>query len=301
MNYLVLDVGGSAIKYALMNKEADIIQKGKVTTPKDSFESFREEIGKIYDQYKDEIEGIAMSMPGRLDSDRGYAYTGGALHYNYEVEIVELLKERCPVKITIENDGKCAALGEYWKGTLKDCQHGVVVVIGTGLGGGLIIDGKLHKGSNFFAGEFSGVLVNNTIDRSKSAWANQNGVRGLLGPIAKAKGVPLEEMSGIKAFELIKNEDEEAIKVFDLFCYRIGLQLYNLQNLFDPDKIAIGGGISAQNILINAIRDKVDQIEQEILNAPGQATYIKPSVVRCELSNDANLVGALYSYIVTEE
>ena len=75
--YLVLDIGGSSIKYAMMNESAEFLSKGSVKTPLDCIESLVEIIGQIYDDYKFEIEGMAISMPGVLDSDTGYAYSGG--------------------------------------------------------------------------------------------------------------------------------------------------------------------------------------------------------------------------------
>ena len=75
--YLALDIGGSAIKYALMTNEGAFVEKNKVKTPLDCIESFVEVIGKIYDNYKNQIKGIAISMPGLIDAERGYAYTGG--------------------------------------------------------------------------------------------------------------------------------------------------------------------------------------------------------------------------------
>ena len=129
--YLVLDIGGSSIKYSIMTEKAEFLEKGNVTTPKEKLEEFVETIGCLYDKYKEEISGIAISMPGIIDSEKGYAYTGGSLLYNNNKEIVKILKKRCPVNITIENDGKCAALAEVWKGTLKDCNDGIVIVLGT--------------------------------------------------------------------------------------------------------------------------------------------------------------------------
>ena len=79
MKYLVLDIGGSAIKYALMTEELEFIEKGKKPTPRDNIENFVEVVGEIYDEYKDDIEGMAISMPGVLDSEKGYTYTGGSL------------------------------------------------------------------------------------------------------------------------------------------------------------------------------------------------------------------------------
>jgi predicted NBD/HSP70 family sugar kinase len=80
MKYLVLDIGGSAIKYALMTEELEFIEKGKKPTPRDNIEHFIETVGGIYDEYKDDIKGMAISMPGVLDSKKGYAYTGGFIN-----------------------------------------------------------------------------------------------------------------------------------------------------------------------------------------------------------------------------
>ena len=140
--YLVLDIGGSSIKYALMTECVEFLEKGKVATPQDSIESFVNVIGDLYDKYKDKIEGIAISMPGLIDSKNGYARTGGWLRYNDDKYIVKILQERCPTKIKIQNDAKSAALAEVWKGSLKEYNDGIVVVLGTGVGGAVVKIGK---------------------------------------------------------------------------------------------------------------------------------------------------------------
>ena len=92
----------------------------------------------------------------------------------------EELQKRCPIDISIENDGKCAALAELWKGSLKDSEHGLVLTLGTGIGGGVIVNGKLLRGKNFAAGELSNFPT--TILPVKDPinfWANINGTRGL--------------------------------------------------------------------------------------------------------------------------
>ena len=99
----------------------------------------------VVEKYQKQIEGIAVSMPGMLDSRKGYCVTGGMLAYFSEVPVVQLLEQRYKLPVTIENDGKCAALAEKWKGSLKDCRNGAVVVLGTGVGGGIIIDHKLYR------------------------------------------------------------------------------------------------------------------------------------------------------------
>lgn len=294
MKYLVLDIGGSAIKYALMTKELDFIEKGKIPTPMDNIESFVETVGKIYDKYKGEIEGMAVSMPGVLDSERGYAYSGGSLTYNCDKEIVKILQERCPINITIENDGKCAALAEVWKGSLKNYSDGVVIVLGTGVGGGIIKDRKLHKGKNFFAGEFSFMATNiNDTEKFEECWGAVSGSKALIEAVAKVKNISVEELDGYKVFDFANNKDEAVLKILDDFTYKLAVQIFNLQCVLDPEVFAIGGGISAQDILIEYIQKNIDRYHKffESFNFP------KPKVVRCEFRNDANLIGALYNFI----
>ena len=150
--YLTLDVGGSAIKYALMQEDLTILEKSSVPTPMDTLENFIETIGKIYDQFQDQINGMALSMPGIIDPERGYQYTGGALRYIDKLETVEVLKKRCPTNITIGNDAKCAANAEIGFGNLQDIQDGAVVILGTGIGGCLIKDHKVPYRKTFFSG-----------------------------------------------------------------------------------------------------------------------------------------------------
>jgi len=293
MKYLVLDIGGSAIKYALMTEELEFIEKGKKQTPRDNIENFIEVVGEIYDEYKDDIEGMAISMPGVLDSEKGYTYTGGSLTYNEGKEIVKILKERCPTKITIENDGKCAALAEVWKGSLKDYDDGIVIVLGTGVGGGIVRDKKIYKGKNFFAGEFSFISTNvNDTEGAKNWWGFISGSQELIGNVAKVKNISVEELDGYAVFEYANNKDEEILKVLDDFTYKLAVQIFNLQCILDPEVVAIGGGISSQDILIEYIQKNVDKYHKTFkFDVP------KPNVVRCEFRNDANLIGALYNFI----
>ncbi|OOM75581.1 ROK family protein [Clostridium sp. BL-8] len=294
MKYLVLDIGGSAIKYALMTEDLNFIEKGKKPTPVDNIESFIDVIGKIYDEYKSEIVGMPISMPGILDSERGYAYTGGFLKYNNEKEIVKILEERCPTKITVENDGKCAALAEAWKGSLKDFNDGVVIVLGTGIGGGIIKDKKIYKGKNFFAGEFSFITANiYDPENDESYWAAINGSKGLINSASKIKNIPEQELDGYKIFEYANAGDKDMIKVLDDFTYKLAVQIFNLQCILDPEAFAIGGGISSQDILIDYIKKNVDKYHEHFkLHIP------KPHVVRCKFRNDSNLIGALYNFLI---
>lgn len=111
MKYLGLDVGGTAIKYALLDENIKFYEKGEIPTPYDSFEGFIGVIEELYKKYN-YVEGIAISLPGRIDSDSGFSYSGGSLTYNSEKNIAEIIENKLGIKVSIENDGKCAALAE---------------------------------------------------------------------------------------------------------------------------------------------------------------------------------------------
>jgi predicted NBD/HSP70 family sugar kinase len=128
-----------------MDKDALILSRGKILTPQDGREELVEVIGRLYDEMPD-AEGIAISMPGIIDSENGYCVMGGALGYNDDFYFRHVLYERCPVRIVIENDAKCAAMAEAGKGALKDVSDGLVLIFGTMIGGGIIHDHKLLSG-----------------------------------------------------------------------------------------------------------------------------------------------------------
>lgn len=295
--YLALDIGGSAIKYAIVDEDIQLTCKGKEKTPMDTIENFVEVIGKIYDIFADRIEGIAISMPGVIDSKKGFAVHGGSLGYIRDCNIIEILGKRCPIKIHVENDGKCAALGEFWKGSLKGCNNGVVMVLGTGIGGGIISNGKLVKGSHFSAGEFSFIRTNSENTRGYHNFLGfQNGINSLISAVATKKNLQARELDGIKVFEMANKGDKDVLEVLDKYCEGIALQILNLQNILDPEKVAIGGGISEQPLLIKYIVDNVEKIYN---SSPINNTH--PNVVLCDFNNDANIIGAIYNYRVNEK
>jgi len=295
--YLALDIGGSAIKYALVDEEVKLTCKGKEKTPMDTIENFVEVVGKIYDIFADEIEGMAISMPGVIDSKKGFAFHGGSLGYIEDCNVIETLEKRCQTKIHIENDGKCAALGEFWKGSLKGCNDGIVIVLGTGIGGGIISNGKLVKGNHFSAGEFSFIRTNSEAPSDyHNFFGFQNGVNSLISGVATKKNILSRELDGIKVFEMANKGDRDVLEVLDKYCEGIALEILNLQNILDPEKVAIGGGISEQPLLIKNIVDNIEKIHNS-----SPRNNIHPKVVQCTFNNDANIIGAIYNYRVNEK
>ena len=291
MKKLVLDIGGTLIKYAVMDKEAKIFQRGELPTPLDSIESLMKKITELYNSLKDEVNGIAISMPGNIDTKTGKIYSPGALAYNANVNIVDKIHEHINVPVSVENDGKSAALAEVWMGNLKNFKDGVVMILGTGIGGGIIKDRKIHKGNNFFAGEFSFILQDAKELDFNSAFALTGSTSALINEVSKKKNIDIKDLNGYKVFSMIEEKDSEVLEIFEKFTTNIAMQIYNLQCILDPEKFLIGGGISKQPILLEKIKENLEKIYEKI------PFDIPHAVVdTCKYYNDSNLIGALYNY-----
>lgn len=291
MVYLTIDIGGSAIKYALVDDDINFLDKGDIPAPKDSIEQFLESIYFLYKQYKDEICGIAISMPGTIDSKNGYARTGGAYSFIKDMNLVEMLHDKIPLPITIVNDAKSAAYAEINFGCLQGIDDAAVIVLGTGVGGCLVIDGKVHIGKSFASGEFSCVNTSKYCVQSEDGdWCQENGIGGLLKSVQKSMNTDLV-YTGKEIFEMANNNNSDVLEGINDFCNKLVRQIFNLQAIFDPQLIAIGGGISKQLILHEYINRHIDRMYEyyQVNDYP----LNKPKVITCHYGNDANLIGAM--------
>lgn len=289
-NYLVLDVGGTFIKHALMDEEGTIYKQDKVQTPLTSQEDFLDCIAQIRNSYNEELEGIAMSMPGTIDAHSGIVFQGGSLKYNAMSNVVELLKERLRMRVSLENDAHCAALAELWKGNLREIQNAMVLTFGTGIGGCLVLEGKPYKGSNLFAGEVSMMILGNFKKEGYDAvWGPKGSSTKLVARICKEKQV--EQSDGKTVFQWIEQNDEIACSIFKEYCDGIAKQLLNFQLLFDPQRICLGGGVSENPIFVNGICESLHEL-YEMIPVP----IPRLVVMSTKFKNDSNLLGALYNF-----
>ena len=123
MKLLTFDVGGTEIKYAIIEGALSISDKGYIPTPLDSFDSFVNVVKEINMPYKGTVDGIAMCLPGTVDVLNGQCSMCSAMKYPHSVEVGHLLSEVCGCKVVLENDGKAAALAEYEYGSIQGCQE----------------------------------------------------------------------------------------------------------------------------------------------------------------------------------
>lgn len=297
MKYLAIDIGGTFTKYAVVTGACVILEKNKRPTVAEPLDKFIDSIVDIYESFKGTVDGIALSTAGIIDSEKGFMYTGGNITCIKNINIVEILEKRCKVPVTVENDAKCAALAEVWKGALKDCKDGIVVVCGTGIGGALIHDKKVLKGIHNMAGEFSYVITDTQPEfKMDNTFAGNSGIRSLMHMVSKYTNIPENELDGERVFSMANCGDENAVRAIREYSRQIAVQINNYQFIFDPEKIVIGGGISVHPLFIQMIKEELKK-----LNAVYPWELPIANIEVCRYYNDANLIGAVYVHIRSKE
>ncbi len=292
MNVLCFDVGGTSVKYGLLNEKAEILEKDSFPARTESMEAFLSSIKEVYDKYAGSFEGVSFSMPGVIDPDSGYFTSGGAYDkFMHGINMKEVFSSFIKEGIVITNDAKCAAYGELGYGCLKDVNDAAVIVLGTGIGGCLIKDRSPLYGAHLLSGEFS--FINTTAQFGpEGIFAKRCGVAGLLNRV-KEELQDDKEYSGREIFAMANEGNEKVLNALRHFCFELAVQILNIQVIFDPEVFAIGGGISQQKILFELIDEQFHKIKE----ASGPLFFRIPDVVACEVRNDANLIGALYRYV----
>lgn len=311
---LTLDVGGSTVKYGVCDGLGNLTNKGQLPTP-NNVDTVIDDLIDVFEQISQKVkgegvnyEGIAISLPGCVGHN-GFMRTGGALFYNYCQPLGDLVEKRLGMRPILENDGKAAAAAELWKGALKGVQSAAALILGTGLGGGFVINGKVYHGPNGSAGELSSFVHNCTkFDSDMSLEAARVSTSGLVLEVCKALGLDYHYTSdtatrrmpidGKKIFEMYHEGNEVVKKVIDDFGYATGQLIFNLHVVLDLQKVAIGGGISAQDCLIEAIAQGTQKAWENhfLARMPGKL-FVRPEVVVCQFRNDANLIGAMHQYL----
>ena len=291
-NYLSIDIGGTNVKYAELDNAGNIVEQSKIKTSHEKDE-FLENIDQIVEKYVNKgVKGLAFCAPGKIAHTK--IHFGGALPFLDGIDFAERYKNY-DIPVAVINDGKASVLAENWLGSLKDMKNCAAITLGTGVGGGIIVNGQLLNGAHFQAGELSFLQLN----------MKEPGFDGFAGGYASAvqmiKNVNTaidneDKTDGLAAFKAINNGDSEAIKIFEEYCKRIAAIIIDIQAVVDLDAIAIGGGISAQRIVVEGINRAYDQVLAE--NKLIRDTFTRPQIIEAKFKNSANLYGALYNLFI---
>ena len=282
MNLAAIDIGGTTIKIATW-KDNQLQDKHAIDTPKDLdgfYEALTEEVYKIKKDTK--IEGVAISSPGAVNKKTGIIGGSSAIPYIHNFKIVDELEKRFGLPVSVENDANSAALGELAEGSGKGCDSMAFFVIGTGIGGALIINQKVWHGAHLFGGEFGYMIMGaHTLSELASPVAMANRYNERTG----------KHLDGKTIFELADKDDPVASDERQTLIHALAIAIYNIQHSFDPEKIVLGGGISNNPELIPLLNKEIDRLRDDL-----DLVTLTPDIVLCQLKSDANLRGAVADF-----
>ncbi|MDD4850568.1 MAG: ROK family protein [Gemmiger sp.] len=304
-----IDLGGTTMTAGLVNDQYEIV--GKITwatrlpRPAEDLEKALAELCRAVARENnvafEDIHYVGIGTPGTVN------FTTGMVGYNtnfnyYDWNLGPDLTKLLGCKVYVENDANAAAYGEYIAGGAKGCKDAVVITLGTGIGSGIILNGKILRGFNFAAGEMGHTVIvkggracncgrNGCWERYASARALSEDTREAMKQHAdsvmwKIAG-DLEHVNAKTVFDAQEQGDAAAKAVLDNWLEYVGCGIANVVMTFEPEIVCIGGGVSNQGETILApVRAYV---ERETHNV---TTGINPQIKACVLRNDAGVIGA---------
>lgn len=290
MSYILYDIGGSSIKYALGDVDGKLDRKGSIPTCKHDFQKFLADMRWIYEQVGDGrvIEGAAISAPGFVDSENGIIHGTSAVNCIHEIPFAkEVSKCLDGIPVSVENDGNCGALGEYWMGAARGKSSAVMLVCGSGIGGGYVRNGKIPAGSHFSAYEF-GFMPIVTEARKTLPWSDFS-VVNTVKQYNRSMGT---DMTAKQLFDAA-DQDREADRYVRRFYHYLAAGCMAVGFALDPEVIVIGGAVSVREDFETCLHSAMDQIVGDRLMLRQMKSEIRIS----QLGNDANLYGALFHYL----
>ncbi len=304
-----IDLGGTNIAVGVVDDNYNVIGKGKVKTnaprpAEDICDDIARATKMAVEDAKltmDDIGFVGIGAPGSINPITGIIGFSNNLGFE-NTPIVEMLEARLNKKVIIDNDANAAAVGEMLAGAGDGCNNIVAVTLGTGVGGGTIIDGKMLLGSNFAGGELGHtvIMLNGepcTCGR-RGCWEAYASATALVRQTKKKMlenkdskmweivGGDIEKVNGKTAFDAMRADDKAGIEVVDQYCEYVACGVVNIVNVFQPEVVCIGGGISKEgDVLISRINKYVDERFSKNID--------KQSVIKtAQLGNDAGIIGA---------
>ncbi len=309
MYYIGVDLGGTKIAVGLVNEENEIVVKDTCPTGAErENDAVTADIAmlirSVMQKGKVDAENIAyvgIACPGALNMDTGVVER--ACNLNMEMyPLAERLGEQIGMKIYIENDANAAALGEAAAGAAKGAKHSVMVTLGTGVGGGIIIDGKIYSGFNFAGGELGHMVIEHNGRQCncgrKGCWEAYSSATALIARTAEAMEADpksdmhevtrtLGKVSGKTAFISQRNGDATADAVVKEYIAYLATGIANVINLFQPQILCIGGGVSNEGA--GLIDPLLEAIKEEVFTKNSER---QTEIRIAKLGNDAGIIGA---------
>ena len=302
--YFALDIGGTKTKYALLGEKGEILSTYEKDTEAQRGGSFilenvKGEIRRVLEELKGELTegtqeekkaesllaGICISTAGMVDEIKGEIIHAGPQIPEYKgCKWKEEIERRFSIPCEVENDVKCAGLGEYSFGSGKGTSSMLCLTIGTGIGGSFILNGEVYHGTSHSAMEIGYMQIpGGMFQRMASTSA-------LVKRVASRKGEPEEYWNGKRIFEEVAKEDKICLEELDRLCDALSIGLSNLCYAFNPECIVLGGGIMEQKeILIPKIRT---HLQEHLVPIVAENT----TLLAASLGNRAGLLGAFVHF-----
>ena len=287
MNILAIDIGGTMIKYGLVSSDGEILSTDKIETEAEKgLENILNKIDNIFKRYKENNPvGVAVSGTGQINGIIGKVIGGNPIIPNWiGANLVKILEEKYNLPAVLENDVNCVAFGEKWIGAGKDLSNFICLTIGTGIGGGIILNNQLFRGENFVAGEFGHILI------KKGEFEQFASTTALIRLVKERTG---KTLNGKEIFDLEKKEIVEYQEVISEWIENLTDGLSSIVYCFNPANIILGGGVIEQGEpLINRIKDS-------LFKKIGPQFKGKLNIIQAKLGNNAGMIGA--SYLLLEK
>lgn len=305
-----IDMGGMSVKFGLVNQNNEIVDKMVIPTrldvpPSEMIQDMIDTVDALLKKHElsvDDLAGIGIDSPGTIDDVNGVILYSNNYHWE-NVSIIKQMQESFSVPMAIVNDADAAALGEVKAGAAKGTESAVLITLGTGVGGGVIQNGKIFHGPLKGGMELGHMVIQAggelcTCGR-KGCFETYSSATALLRMARNAAMKnpdsimnemcknDLENMNGIIPFEASEQGDKTALEVIDLYEDYLAIGITNVINIFRPEKIILGGGVSAQ-------KENLTKPVQEKVNAMcfGGEHGEVAEVVTSKLGNDAGMIGA---------
>ncbi len=310
MYYIGVDLGGTGIKVGIVDENGIIVKKDSVPTgahrPADEIIKDMAELCKKLVSEENltlaDIKYVGIASPGSVDADNGVlVYANNLPFENYP--IAAKFSEFSGIeKVYIENDANAAAKGEAEMGAAKGCANSVMITLGTGVGGGIIIDKKVYSGFNYAGAELGHTVievdgVQCTCGR-RGCWEAYSSATGLIN-MTRAKmseckdskmweiAETLDKVNGKTAFDAMRMDDAAGKEVVDKYIKYLACGLINMINIFQPEVIVIGGGVCKEGE--NLTRPLQEYIDREDYARDNER---RTTVKIAALGNDAGIIGA---------
>ena len=289
--YICIDIGGTDIKYGVMDAAGEFAVHGTLPTEAKAYGG-PGIVRKVSDLVREtcgayDVRGVAISTAGMVDPATGeivYALEESIPQYR-GVNWKAIMRENFDLPASVENDVNCAALGELWKGAGRGVSSLFAMTVGTSIGGCLIMDGRVVHGVSRSAGEIAYMRVPGGRLHERCSAA------GLVSAVCRAKGLPDGSLDGHDVFDFLAKGDPAAQEEVALLIESLADAITNVVCVVNPERIVLGGGIMAQETVL---RPRVEDALRTRLSPP---VYAATEISFAATGNDAGMLGALYHFL----